>query len=162
MSARYQAVAWNRQKRAYDRVLAVGVIAYLAVFLATGAALFRDATAATLLIRGLGTAAFVLLHIILCIGPLCRLAPRFLPLLYNRRHLGVMNPGDGIVHRACANLCIRGGIPPIFVFQDSGGQVHYTLLHTSSGERLRTDILPFVGRPVSPAAWTPPSGHKGR
>jgi nitrite reductase/ring-hydroxylating ferredoxin subunit/DMSO/TMAO reductase YedYZ heme-binding membrane subunit len=89
MSARYQAVAWNRQKRAYDRVLAVGVIAYLAVFLATGAALFRDATAATLLIRGLGTAAFVLLHIILCIGPLCRLAPRFLPLLYNRRHLGV-------------------------------------------------------------------------
>ncbi len=26
---------------------------------------------------------------ILCIGPLCRIDPRFLPLLYNRRHLGV-------------------------------------------------------------------------
>jgi len=63
--------------------------------------------------------------------------------------LGVMNPGDGIVHRACANLCIRGGIPPIFVFQDSRGQVHYALLHRSSGESILADILPLVGRPVS-------------
>jgi nitrite reductase/ring-hydroxylating ferredoxin subunit/DMSO/TMAO reductase YedYZ heme-binding membrane subunit len=31
----------------------------------------------------------LLLHIILCIGPLCRLNPKFLPLLYNRRHAGV-------------------------------------------------------------------------
>ena len=37
----------------------------------------------------LGTAALLLLHVILCIGPLCRLDRRFLPLLYNRRHLGV-------------------------------------------------------------------------
>jgi nitrite reductase/ring-hydroxylating ferredoxin subunit/DMSO/TMAO reductase YedYZ heme-binding membrane subunit len=29
------------------------------------------------------------LHVVLSIGPLCRLNPRFLPLLYNRRHLGV-------------------------------------------------------------------------
>src|SRR5262249_6164215 len=28
-------------------------------------------------------------HVILAIGPLCRLDRRFLPLLYNRRHLGV-------------------------------------------------------------------------
>lgn len=39
--------------------------------------------------RAFGTAAFLLLHIILCIGPLCRLNPKFLPLLYNRRHAGV-------------------------------------------------------------------------
>ncbi|MEP7309117.1 MAG: Rieske 2Fe-2S domain-containing protein [Acidobacteriota bacterium] len=31
-----------------------------------------------------------MLHVILCIGPLARLNRRFLPLLYNRRHLGVM------------------------------------------------------------------------
>jgi len=42
-----------------------------------------------LLIRALGTAALLLLHVVLCIGPLCRLEPRLLPLLYNRRHLGV-------------------------------------------------------------------------
>jgi len=39
--------------------------------------------------RAFGTAAFLLLHIILCIGPLCRLNLKFLPLLYNRRHAGV-------------------------------------------------------------------------
>jgi nitrite reductase/ring-hydroxylating ferredoxin subunit/DMSO/TMAO reductase YedYZ heme-binding membrane subunit len=31
----------------------------------------------------------VLLHVILSVGPLARLDPRFLPFLYNRRHLGV-------------------------------------------------------------------------
>jgi len=46
-----------------------------------------NATAETLLIRGFGTARLLLLHVILCIGPLCRLDRRFLPLLYNRRHL---------------------------------------------------------------------------
>jgi nitrite reductase/ring-hydroxylating ferredoxin subunit/DMSO/TMAO reductase YedYZ heme-binding membrane subunit len=54
-----------------------------------GAALFPDATAETLLIRGLGTAALLLLHLVLCIGPLARIDRRFLPLLYNRRHMGV-------------------------------------------------------------------------
>jgi len=37
-----------------------------------------NATAETLLIRGFGTAALLLLHVILCIGPLCRLDRRFL------------------------------------------------------------------------------------
>jgi sulfoxide reductase heme-binding subunit YedZ len=89
VSVGYRAVQWNRQKKLYDGVLAAGVLLYLALFLGTGAALHADATIETLLIRGLGTAAFLLLHVILCIGPLCRLDPRFLPLLYNRRHLGV-------------------------------------------------------------------------
>jgi len=89
MSVRYQAVQWNPQKRAYDSVVAAGVIGFLAMFIGTSAVAFPDATAETLLIRAFGTAAFALLHLILCIGPLCRLAPWFLPLLYNRRHLGV-------------------------------------------------------------------------
>lgn len=89
MSATYRAVQWNPQKRAYDRVIAASVTGYLAVFVGTGAVLFPDATLTILLIRAFGTAAFTLLQLILCIGPLCRLAPRFLPLLYNRRHLGV-------------------------------------------------------------------------
>src|SRR5262249_10888717 len=51
-----------------------------------------------LLIRGFGTAALLLLHVILCIGPLCRLDRRFLPLLYNRRHLGVTMFTLGLAH----------------------------------------------------------------
>ena len=89
MSHAYRAVGWNRQKRIYDGVLLAGVALYLAVFLGAGAALRPEATAETLLIRGFGTAALLLLHVVLSIGPLARLDRRFLPLLYNRRHLGV-------------------------------------------------------------------------
>lgn len=89
MSISYQAVGWNHQKRVYDGVLAAGLALYLAVFLGLGAALHPSATIETLLIRALGTAALLLLHVILAIGPVCRLDRRFLPLLYNRRHLGV-------------------------------------------------------------------------
>ncbi|HEY7026242.1 MAG TPA: Rieske 2Fe-2S domain-containing protein [Gemmatimonadales bacterium] len=89
MSNFYQAVNWNRQKRIYDAALATGVVLYLGLFTATTLALDPNATAETTLIRALGTCALLLLHLILCIGPLCRLNPRFLPLLYNRRHLGV-------------------------------------------------------------------------
>ena len=89
MSAAYQAVGWNPQKRRYDATLLALVLGYLLLFAGAGALLDGNATIETLLIRGLGTAAFLLLNMILCIGPLCRLDRRFLPLLYNRRHLGV-------------------------------------------------------------------------
>jgi methionine sulfoxide reductase heme-binding subunit len=89
MSVQYQAIGWNRQKRFYDSILATGTSLYLAIFVGIGAFVHPNATIETLLIRGLGTAAILLLHLILCIGPLCRLDSRFLPLLYNRRHLGV-------------------------------------------------------------------------
>jgi sulfoxide reductase heme-binding subunit YedZ len=89
MSVSYQAIGWNRTKKVYDSVLACGLALYLALFVGVGSVAHPNATAETLLIRGLGTAALLLLHVILCIGPLCRLDKRFLPLLYNRRHLGV-------------------------------------------------------------------------
>jgi nitrite reductase/ring-hydroxylating ferredoxin subunit/DMSO/TMAO reductase YedYZ heme-binding membrane subunit len=89
MSQAYRAVGWNRQKRRYDATLAAGVLAYVTIFIAGGIAIDSEATIETVIIRACGTAAILLLHIVLCIGPLCRLDRRFLPLLYNRRHLGV-------------------------------------------------------------------------
>ncbi len=89
MSHTYTAVGWNPQKRRYDRTLLLCVVAALAVFGGISFARNPDTTAETLLIRSLGFTAFALLHVILSIGPLCRLDPRFLPLLYNRRHMGV-------------------------------------------------------------------------
>lgn len=88
MSAFYKAVNWNRQKYIYDAVLAAGVLLFLALFIAITLR-HSEVTLETALIRGLGAAALVLLHLILCIGPLARLDSRWLPLLYNRRHLGV-------------------------------------------------------------------------
>ncbi len=89
MSHEYRAVLWNRQKRIYDALILVGVIVYLGLFVGIGSVVRPQATAETLLIRGFGTLALLLLHVILSIGPLSRLDPRLLPLLYNRRHLGV-------------------------------------------------------------------------
>ncbi len=90
MSTTYRSVAWNPQKRRYDLVAGLLIAAFLVVFLSVQAILRPELTIETLLIRALGAAAFTLLNVILCIGPLSRLDRRFLPLLYNRRHLGVM------------------------------------------------------------------------
>ena len=90
MSATYRVVAWNPQKRRYDLVAAGMIVTFAAVVLGLQAIVRPELTIETLLIRTFGAAAFTLLHVILCIGPLARLDRRFLPLLYNRRHLGVM------------------------------------------------------------------------
>ncbi len=102
MSAFYRAVNWNRQKYIFDGVLLAGIVGYLALF--TGVSLARDpqATLETALIRGLGTAALVLLTLILVLGPLSRRDPRWLPLLYNRRHLGVAMCLLGLAHASFA------------------------------------------------------------
>jgi len=89
MSQTYTSVGWNRQKRIYDLTVVGGVSIYLGLFAGIGSVVHPNATIETLLIRGLGTCALLMLHVVLMIGPLCRLSPRFLPLLYNRRHLGV-------------------------------------------------------------------------
>jgi methionine sulfoxide reductase heme-binding subunit len=92
VSAGYQAVQWNGYKRRYDAVLAACVVAFIAVsFIASKLAQrgVHGISDEILLMRALATCAIVLLHVILCVGPLSRLDRRFLPLLYNRRHLGV-------------------------------------------------------------------------
>lgn len=89
MSVSYSAIGWNRQKKIYDGIIALACLLYLALFILLTSIVNPEATAETLLIRSTSTLALLLLHIILAIGPLCRLDKRFLPLLYNRRHLGV-------------------------------------------------------------------------
>lgn len=89
MGASYQAVGWNRQKKRYDWLIFGFCASYLAIFIGLTAAFNPDYTFETLLIRSTSTLALLLLHIILSIGPLTRINRKFLPLLYNRRHLGV-------------------------------------------------------------------------
>src|SRR5436190_7123850 len=98
MGVEYKAVQWNRQKRLYDFTLAGGVAAFLAVFIVVTKLRSPLITDEILLIRAFAVAAFVLLHVILVIGPLARLDSRFLPLLYNRRHLGVTMALLALVH----------------------------------------------------------------
>jgi nitrite reductase/ring-hydroxylating ferredoxin subunit/DMSO/TMAO reductase YedYZ heme-binding membrane subunit len=102
MSVSYTSVGWNRAKKLYDATIAAALVVYLGLFVGIGFAAHPDATAETLLIRALATAAFLMLHVILSIGPLCRLNPGFLPLLYNRRHLGVTMFLVALAHAAFA------------------------------------------------------------
>ena len=98
MSANYAPVLWNRQKKIYDSVMAALIAGYLVIFIGIEFFAFPGITAETLIIRGTGTLAFLMLHMILCIGPLARLDRRFLPLLYNRRHFGVTMCCIALVH----------------------------------------------------------------
>ncbi len=124
MSHAYRAVGWNRQKKLYDLWLAVGVVAYLAAFVGAGAVLRPAATVETLLIRAFGTAALLLLHVVLSIGPLARLDPRFLPLLYNRRHLGVTMFVLALAHGALSIVQFHalGDVGPLVSVLSSNGR----------------------------------------
>ena len=115
MSVQYQAIGWNRQKRIYDSTLAAMILLYLALFAGLGAVVHPNATIETLLIRAFGTAALLLLHVILSIGPLCRLDRRFLPLLYNRRHLGVTMFTLALAHGvfAIVQFHVLGDVNPL-------------------------------------------------
>jgi methionine sulfoxide reductase heme-binding subunit len=98
MSASYAAVGWNRQKKIYDWLIAGFCIGYLALFISLTLVFNKQVTFETLLIRSTSTLAVLLLHVILAIGPLCRLNKKFLPLLYNRRHLGVTMFSLALIH----------------------------------------------------------------
>ena len=93
MSVGFRAVQWNRAKLVYDVSLVAGTVAFIAGFVALGALIeapHARAERTGLFIRACGSCAFLMLTIILMIGPLARLDRRFLPLLYNRRHFGVL------------------------------------------------------------------------
>ena len=89
MSHRYAPVGWNRVKLIYDAALAGAIASYLALYqwLAPGVGGPDEPTVA---MRAYGSCTFLLLTLVLCIGPSARLDRRLLPLLYNRRHFGVM------------------------------------------------------------------------
>ena len=64
-------------------------------------------------------------------------------------HLGVMKPGEGIAHRACAIRCLSGGAPPMLVTRDDRQRVQFVLLTDAAGQPLQRAVLPFVAREVS-------------
>jgi hypothetical protein len=62
--------------------------------------------------------------------------------------LGVMTPGDGRTHSACASLCLRGGIPPALLVRDRAGRSGLYLLEDSTGESLSSRAADVAGEPV--------------
>lgn len=62
--------------------------------------------------------------------------------------LGVMNPGNLKPHRACASLCIRGGIPPVLAVRDRAGRASYLMLQGPNGQTVNEEVLDLVAEPV--------------
>lgn len=101
MSVAYRPVQWNAFKLGYDAGLLVLVAAYVTTYERVSRIFFTGAAALSqpiLAMRAWGSCAFLLLSLVLCIGPLARLDARFLPLLYNRRHAGVVMAAVALVH----------------------------------------------------------------
>ena len=146
MSAHFRAVNWNRQKFIYDGVALAGVAGCLALFAATSLLLEPSITAETILIRGLGLTALLLLHVILCVGPLCRFDRRFLPLLYNRRHLGVLMCVLALAHAVFA----------VIQFHALGDQPPLVSLLTGTGDVRDVSRFPFelLGLAALLILWT--------
>jgi nitrite reductase/ring-hydroxylating ferredoxin subunit/DMSO/TMAO reductase YedYZ heme-binding membrane subunit len=115
MSASYQAVLWNRQKKHYDLLMFAFCTTYLALFISVTSVFNPQVTFETLLIRSTSTLALLLLHVILSIGPLARINKKFLPLLYNRRHLGVTMFCTAAVHGSFSIIQFHtlGNVNPI-------------------------------------------------
>jgi len=109
MSLTYRAISWNPQKKLYDVTLVGLLLLGLAAFAGVSLIFKPGITPETLIIRWSAVSALVLLHFILAIGPLARLNPHFLPLLYNRRHLGVTLFALAFLHAAFATLQFHAG-----------------------------------------------------
>ena len=133
MSAGYTAVGWNRQKKLYDWFIFGFCVLYLITFVVVTAFVNPDYTFETVLIRSTSTLAVLLLHVILSIGPLARINKKFLPLLYNRRHLGVTMFCIAAVH----------GIFSIIQFHTLGNVNPFVSLFTSNTNFFSLSGFPF-------------------
>lgn len=61
---------------------------------------------------------------------------------------GAMRPNVGKVHKSCAALCVRGGLPPAFLAKDKRGR-EALMIMTQSGGAHGEDLLPYLADPVA-------------
>ena len=59
-------------------------------------------------------------------------------------YTGAMRPGEGLAHRACANICLVGGVPPIFVSTDRIDGEEFLLLADADGGEVTDALLDHV------------------
>jgi hypothetical protein len=59
---------------------------------------------------------------------------------------GAMRPGTGLSHKACANLCLIGGVPPVFVSAGAVEGTEFLLMANADGGPLDDRMYDLVGR----------------
>lgn len=60
---------------------------------------------------------------------------------------GGMRPGDGLAHKACANICILGGVPPVLVTASPVAGHGFMLMGDTAGQALPDSFRDHVGLP---------------
>jgi len=63
--------------------------------------------------------------------------------------LGVMKPGSGKAHRACASMCLRGGIPPMLVVKNAQGDKYGFMLMNENRDSASIELSDQVSVPVT-------------
>lgn len=61
---------------------------------------------------------------------------------------GAMRPGNGLAHKACANLCISGGVPPVFVSTAPVEGRNFLLMASADGGPMPKWLLDRTAVPV--------------
>lgn len=57
---------------------------------------------------------------------------------------GAMRPGTGLAHKACANLCLIGDVPPVFVSSGPVDGSEFLLMADADGNAVTDQILDFT------------------
>ncbi|MEO0600490.1 MAG: hypothetical protein AAF211_03585 [Myxococcota bacterium] len=66
-------------------------------------------------------------------------------------YYGRMRPGSGKAHRACAQLCVRGGVPPVLVTHAPDGKRSHVLVVGPDRSDVHEEILDWIAEPVEVA-----------
>lgn len=62
---------------------------------------------------------------------------------------GAMRPGRGLAHKACANLCLTGGVPPVFVSSQPVEGSSFFLIAGPDGGPMPREAYDFVGQYIT-------------
>ncbi|MEP4196234.1 MAG: hypothetical protein ABJL99_11445 [Aliishimia sp.] len=62
---------------------------------------------------------------------------------------GAMRPGRGLAHKACANLCLIGGVPPVFVTTQPVEGSEFLLITGPDGTALPESVYHHVAQFIS-------------
>lgn len=127
-------ISWTAHKKKYDKILVGILIIFLLVFTLTQFYLYPNTLPPLAIIKSTGCLAILMLFFILSIGPLSRLDKRFLPILYNRRHLGVSMFIVSLIH----------GVLSLVFFHGFGNTNPLASLFTSNKDYTSISGFPFM------------------
>jgi DMSO/TMAO reductase YedYZ heme-binding membrane subunit len=108
MALNYKAITWTKHKKSYDLVLLGLIVLFFVIFGGVHFSKHPQVQPQIFIIRSTAFLSFILLHIILWIGPLARINKNFLILLYNRRHLGVVMFLFAFIHGLVSIIYFHG------------------------------------------------------